>query len=304
VGASGEVVVIVNPKSGRGGRGSASGGEARVALARAVLGERARAGRVEVTQSSGHARAIALGAASSGAGLVVAWGGDGTVSEVGAALAFGGTPLGIVPGGSGNGLARALGISLSPRRALEQALGGAPRAIDAGELAGRLFFNVAGIGFDAHVARIFNRSGHRRGFNRYLATSLIELFRYQARRYVLRFADRTIERRALMIVLANGNQYGNGARVAPQARLDDGVIDLVIVEPESPVRNVLRARYLFDGSIARRPGVLMERVTAVSIDSETRRMAFHADGESIEHEGPLDLRVHRHALNVVVPPAD
>jgi diacylglycerol kinase family enzyme len=230
----------------------------------------------------------------------VVWGGDGTVNEVGRALAFGPVALAIVPGGSGNGLARTLGISTSAPRALQQALAGTARRIDAGEIAGHLFFNLAGLGFDAHVARIFNDGGHRRGFARYLGTSLVELFRYRSERYgIASGSGERVERRALMVVVANGSQYGNGARVAPDARLDDGLLDLVVIESHSPWRDLLRARYLFDGSIAGRPGVSLTRVEHASIENGAGPVSFHADGESLEHTGAFAVRVHAGALLVV-----
>ena len=120
--------------------------------------------------------------------LVFAWGGDGTMNEIASELAFSTSALAMIPGGSGNGFARGLGVSLSPRRAIEQAVRGKERLIDAGEIGGRLFFNVAGIGFDAHVARLFNERGLRRGFLAYVTTSLVELFGYRS--VVVRDQDR------------------------------------------------------------------------------------------------------------------
>ena len=297
------IVVIINPLSGPGRRDAAARGRDRSALATRALEEAGRSGRVEVTTHAGHGRELALAAAADNAPLVVAWGGDGTVNEIGGALAFGPTPLAVVPGGSGNGLARTLGVSMSPRRALRQALSGAPaRAIDVGEIAGRLFFNVAGVGFDAHVARIFNHPDNRRGFTRYVRTSMVELFRYQSVPYAIRSdGGEPFERRALMVVLANGSQYGNGARVSPDARLDDGLLDLVVIESQSPWRDVLRSRHMFDGTIARRAGVLLTRVERVSIENGVGPLSFHADGESLEHDGPLEARIHRAALQVVAP---
>jgi YegS/Rv2252/BmrU family lipid kinase len=297
-----EVVVIVNPMSGPGRRDIAARGRQRASIARRTLDEAGRSGRVELTARPGHARELAREAVSQGVSLVVAWGGDGTVNEIGTVLAFGQTALGIVPGGSGNGLARTIGISRNPARAFRQAFTGVTRPIDAGEIAGQLFFNVAGIGFDAHVAQLFNRPGHRRGFSRYLKTSFVELFRYEAQRYAIGAdGDTAVDVEALMVVLANGAQYGNGARVAPDARLDDGLLDLVVIESRSPWMNVLRSRHLFDGTIARRAGVTLTRVERVSIANGAQVIAFHADGESLEHRGRLDVRVHRGALNVVMP---
>jgi diacylglycerol kinase (ATP) len=302
IASSESVVVIVNPRSGPGRRDMAVRGRRRAELARRALDEAGRSGRVEVTTHAGHAGELARAAAAGGAALVVAWGGDGTVNEVGGQLAFGPVPLAIVPGGSGNGLARTLGVSLNPARALRQALGGMARVMDAGEIAGRLFFNVAGVGFDAHVARIFNRPGSRRGFSRYMTTSMTELFRYEPRRYrVEADGGAPFDRRALMIVVANGAQYGNGARVSPDAQIDDGLLDLVVIESQSPWRDVLRTRHLFDGTIARRAGVQLTRVERVTIAESSGPMSFHADGESLEHAGPLEVRVHRQALRLIVP---
>ena len=114
-----------------------------------------------------------------GARLVIAWGGDGTLNEVGSALAFTETPIALVPSGSGNGLARELGVNRRPERAISEALRAAPRAIDAGELGGRLFFNAAGIGLDAHLARCFDTDGGRRGLAGYVRITARELWSYR-----------------------------------------------------------------------------------------------------------------------------
>ena len=111
---------------------------------------------VFVTERPGHARQLAAVAANRGARLVLAWGGDGTINEVACALAYHDVPLGIIPAGSGNGLARELGVALKPETAIAEALKAEPRRIDTGDLDGRLFVNIAGIGFDAHVAAQFN----------------------------------------------------------------------------------------------------------------------------------------------------
>ncbi len=150
---------------------------------------------------------------------VVAWGGDGTINEVASALAFGGTALGIVPSGSGNGLARELNVPRDPGGALRTALTGATRTIDAGELGGRLFFNVAGIGFDAHLAALFNRSSSRGGL-RYVATTIRGILGYEPSYYRLRSSDVAISRTALIVALANSRQYGLNAQIAPVARPD------------------------------------------------------------------------------------
>jgi diacylglycerol kinase family enzyme len=231
------------------------------------------------------------------------------MNEIGSELAFSTTALAMIPGGSGNGFARGLGVSLNPRRAIEQAVRGKERLIDAGEIGGRLFFNVAGIGFDAHVARLFNERGLRRGFLAYITTSLVELFGYRSASYRINIVDETVQRDALMVVVANSPQYGNGAQVAPHARPDDGHLDLVVMPPGSPFRNMWRARRLFDGHVPRVPGVMLRDVETMRISNGAANGAaapngalwFHADCEVVKGEAPLDIRIHPHALRVRVP---
>ena len=294
-------VVIINPMSGTGHTSPEARGQQRAALAREVLDRLDVPYRILLTERPGHGALLARQVYDEGASLVCAWGGDGTMNEIASELAFSEVPLGVIPGGSGNGFARELGISLKPERALIEAVQGAERILDAGEIGGRLFFNVAGLGFDAHVARCFNERGKRRGFVAYLTTSLVELFTYRAASYHIAVEDESFDRSALMVVVANTAQYGNGARVAPQARPDDGHLDLVVVDPGTPLGNVWRARRLFDGSLPTSPGVMMREVEALNIRSTNGALWFHVDGEPVQGTRSLDVRVHPRALRVRVP---
>lgn len=141
-----ETVVIINPASGPGIAGIEERSRYRTSLARQTLERLGVPHRIELTRERDHAAALARAAVAAKAPLVFAWGGDGTMNEIAAELAFSTTALAVIPGGSGNGFARGLGISLNPRRAIEQAVRGKERVIDAGEIGGRLFFNVAGLG--------------------------------------------------------------------------------------------------------------------------------------------------------------
>jgi diacylglycerol kinase (ATP) len=304
-----ETVVIINPASGPGGGGIEERTRYRTSLARQTLERLGVPHRIELTRERDHAATLARAAVAAKAPLVFAWGGDGTMNEVASELAFSTTALAMIPGGSGNGFARGLGLSLNPRRAIEQAVRGKERLIDAGEIGGRLFFNVAGIGFDAHVARLFNERGLKRGFLAYVTTSMIELFGYRAASYAIDIADETVQRDALMVVVANSPQYGNGAQVAPHARPDDGHLDLVVMPPGSPLKNMWRARRLFDGHVPRVPGVMLRDVETMRISNGAANGAaapngalwFHADGEVVKGVAPLDIRIHPHALRVRVP---
>ena len=146
---------------------------------------------VQVTERVGHGRELAAAAASAGARLVIAWGGDGTISEVASALIGSNAALGIVPAGSGNGLARELGIARRPAAAIADAVRATPLPIDVGDVDGRYFVNTAGIGFDAHVASRFARA-RRRGFLGYVnltARALATQERTHRRREPLRKRD-------------------------------------------------------------------------------------------------------------------
>ena len=267
-------------------------------LARRVAAECGARADVFVTERPGHARELAQTSRDAGARLVVAWGGDGTVNEVAASLAFGDAALGIVPGGSGNGLARALDMSLDPAAALSAALRGTPRAIDAGELGGRLFVNVAGIGFDAHVAARFNAPGNRRrGLAGYVALVAREARRYAAGRYTIITPDARASVRALFVVLANGSQFGNRIHIAPRARVDDGALDLVIVEEHSRLATLWSMRRLITGSVDRAPQWSSRAIRQARIESDAPMM-FHVDGEPVQGGTTLEARVHAGALQI------
>src|SRR5262249_34444566 len=151
------IAIIINPIAG-GARPEVA--RMRAELAVAVIEQHGETADVVVTERAGHARWLAKAAVNRGARLVIAWGGDGTINEVASALAFGEIPIGIIAAGSGNGLATDLGIDRHAERAITDAMHATPRPIDLGELDGRLFANVAGVGLDAHVASRFNTAGN------------------------------------------------------------------------------------------------------------------------------------------------
>lgn len=285
--------VIINPVAGPAGHRPAD----RVELARAICGAHSLNPRVVLTERPGHARQLAADARRAGSPLVIAWGGDGTVNEVAAALAFGPTPLGIVPAGSGNGFARALGLPRDLAAALRTAAAGAERAIDVGQLGDRLFFNVAGIGFDALVACRANDRSRRRGIGRYVAGAFRECLRYEPLTYTIDADGASQQLRAMLIAIANGPEYGYGARIAPGATLDDGVLDCVIVEPRGIARGLWDARRLFSGAMAGAPRVRLVRFSNATITPSADCLA-HVDGEPFAVTGRLDVTIHPGALRV------
>jgi len=295
-----KVAVIINPIAGaaRGRRSPATD----VERAWRLLKTHGADGDISLTERPGHATEVARDRVAGGCALIVAWGGDGTVNEVASALVNQDAALGIVPGGSGNGLARELGVPRDPEAALRLALTGRERTIDAGEIGGRLFFNLAGLGFDAVVARRFNEGG-RRGVARYAALTLRELWRYEGARYTVTCDGERppLEHRALMLVLANSRQYGAGALIAPDARVDDGRLDLVVIDTRHPVASLWNLPRLFTGSLGGVRGVLMRPVRHVAISSSAP-IPLHVDGEHVTAGASLSARVLERVLRVRTRP--
>jgi YegS/Rv2252/BmrU family lipid kinase len=289
------IAVIINPVSG-GVRPAAA--RRRAELASAIVDRHGDPVEVFVTERPGHARELARAAAHRGARLVVAWGGDGTINEVASALAFREVPLGIVPAGSGNGLARQLGINPHPAQAIRDAIAAEPRLIDLGEIGDRLFVNVAGVGFDAHVAARFNEGGpRRRGFLTYAGISAQALWRYAPTVYAIETESGRLQTRAMLIAVANSAEFGNGACIAPGARVDDGLLDLVIIEPRPLIRTICQLPRLFTGTIDHAPGYRRQRIGRATLESE-EPMVFHVDGEPVSGGTSLRIRVHPGALYV------
>lgn len=295
------VIAIVNPISG-------AGADTTVAARRAAMLRDAAERRgipldIRFTERGGHARELAAAAVAAGATLVLAWGGDGTINEVGTALMGTETVLGVVPAGSGNGLAAALALPRDPPGAIAAALDGETRLIDAGVMAGRPFFNVAGVGFDAHVARLFNeRARGSRGRWPYVSIGVREGCRYAASDYLISLDGRSRRVRALLIVFANGREFGMGARIAPQAELDDGLLDATVIEDRSVLARFRDVPYLALAMTHRARGVTVSRISSATIETDGP-IAIHLDGEPASVERRLEVGIVPGALRVKVPRA-
>jgi diacylglycerol kinase (ATP) len=253
---------------------------------------------VLLTEGVGHARELAKSAVRRGARLVLAWGGDGTINEVVSALAFDDVPFGIIPAGSGNGLARELGVHPRPERAIADALQAVARPMDVGEIDGRLFANMAGIGFDAHIAAAF-ATATRRGLAGYAAITARALRRYVSLHYRVTVGGVETAHRAILVTIANSAQFGNNAYIAPGARVDDGELDLVVLEERSRIATLCHMPRLFNGTVGRVPGCTIRRIREVTIESD-QPMAFHVDGEPVAGGTHLRARIHPGALMVAV----
>lgn len=292
------IVAIINPISGAGADRATS--ERRIAAIKDEAQRRGLSVDVHVTTRAGHARELAAASAASHVDLVIVWGGDGTINEAGAGLVGSSTTLAVVPAGSGNGLAAALGAARDANAALTTAFDGSTRIIDAGVMAGRPFFNIAGIGFDARIARLFNERGAgRRGPLPYIVIGLREGCLYSGVEYRVDLDGDRRQVRAFLVAFANGREYGIGARIAPQAELDDGLLDATIVEYRPLLARFWDARHLALGTAHRAASVFTKRVTHAVVESDGA-MEFHVDGELGSVDRRIEVKILPAALKVRV----
>lgn len=186
---------------------------------------------VHHTQYAGHAVALAKEAVAKQASAVIAVGGDGTVNEVLQGIGLSGIPLGIIPMGSGNGLARHVGIPLHPMEAMAALVNSEIQAIDLGQVNEFYFISNCGVGYDAHIAeRIKTRN--RRGLLMYIQETLLGFFGHKSETYTITLDNNLqITQQAFMLNVANGREFGYGFTIAPQAALQDGMLDVLLLKP-------------------------------------------------------------------------
>lgn len=255
---------------------------------------------VSYTQERGHAYDLATQAVNLGKDYVIAVGGDGTVNEVARALIYENSALGIIPVGSGNGLARHLGIPLNPVLAIEVINQQNKYLIDAGKANGRAFFCTAGIGFDAHIGRMFSMST-KRGFNTYVKTVLQEFLQYRSHTYYVKVdEEEEFSKEAFSITFANAAQFGNNAYISPEADISDGKLDLCLIK-KYPKRVALHlGMRLFNKSIHKSRFVTIKKVDSVIIKCPDAD-CFHLDGEFLNLQGDLEVQVIPRCLNILTP---
>ncbi|MFT3862711.1 MAG: diacylglycerol kinase family lipid kinase [Solirubrobacterales bacterium] len=285
-------VLLVNPSSG-GGRG-----QRLLPRVEAALDERRAVFRVVRTKSLEHGVAKALRAVEAGETPIVL-SGDGMIGAIGGAMAGAEMPLGIVPGGRGNDLARVLGIPDEPEAAVEVVLAGHSRAIDVGEANGRPFLGIASVGFDSVANRIANES-RLRGNLVYLWAALRTMASWKSARFTIAIGERRTRLEGYDVVVANNRAYGGGMFIAPDAELDDGEFDVVTIADMGKFRALYNLTKVFKGTHVGIPEVSVVRASRLSL-SASRPFAVYADGDHLT-DLPADLRIIPRALRVLVPP--
>src|ERR1700757_673472 len=228
---------------------------------------------------------------------VVAVGGDGTVNEVAKNVANTNIVLGIIPRGSGNGLARTLGIPQKAVEAIKRVETGKVKTIDHGFINGRFFSCAAGIGFDAHICELLAGS-KTRGLMSYVTISLKQFLSYRAKEYTIQTNNETFKTKAFLIAFANAGQYGNDFYIAPQAKMDDGLIDIVILKPF----NVFSACDIFVKVLSKKAHKAKSIVTFSAKEFKIKNensTAIHFDGEPGAVETEIEVRINPQSLKVI-----
>ncbi len=288
------LVLLVNP---------ASGGGRTLSLLPAVereLDQRRAVFRVETTRDSEHAVAEALRAVDTGE-IPVVMSGDGLVGIVGGALVGTEQPLGIIPGGRGNDLARVLGIPSDPVGAIDVLDAGQTRVIDVGEANGQRFLGIASVGFDSDANRIANETRLVRGNLVYAYAALRALFAWKPARFTVGAGEDRLRFTGYTVAVANSKAYGGGMLVAPDADLSDGEFDIVMVGEVRKLRFLANLPKVFKGTHVENDEVRVFRAPYLEL-SASRPFAVYADGEHLT-DLPASLRIIPAALRVIAPPA-
>jgi YegS/Rv2252/BmrU family lipid kinase len=251
------------------------------------------------TEYAGHAVELTVQSVKDGADIIVAVGGDGSVNEVVNGLKGSNVKLGIIPLGSGNGLARFLKIPFQIKAAIDLINCGKYTSVDTVSVNERLFLSIAGIGFDALVAKRFAKY-HKRGFWSYFTIATKEYRMYRPKKYQLSLNGETIKRRALMIVFANSDQFGYNTSIAPYAKIDDGMIDVCIVKKIPVYKMLFFIQLLFLKQLYKTNYLEIIQTNELWIERK-RNKVVNIDGEPVKLSKKLHVKVNHLALNVIIP---
>lgn len=286
-----DILFIINPNSGN--------KKAKSEIPQLIenqLDKRLFNSKIIQTEYAGHATKITEDAVRKQVEIVVAIGGDGTVNEIAKVAVGTDTTVGIIPMGSGNGLARELGISMTPSKAIEQLNQASRIKIDSCEINENPFFCTAGVGFDAHCAEVFSKLSSR-GLRNYIKVGLQEYWKYKP----LQITFAGLDYQVFSMTFANARQFGNDALVAPSATIDDGFIDCTILNPHPFLAAPLLIGQLFNGTLPDSQYVEAFRGKKFTVNSE-KNFLIHYDGEPMQlSTNELKVRVFEKSLNVMMP---
>ncbi|HYH54392.1 MAG TPA: diacylglycerol kinase family protein [Solirubrobacterales bacterium] len=286
------LTLLVNPSS--------AGGKTLKLLPRveAALDARRAVFRVERTRSLEHGVELALRAIELGEVPVVI-SGDGLLGAVGGAMAGSETPLGLIPGGRGNDLARALGIPSDPEAAVDVILGGRSRTIDVGEANGKRFLGIVSVGFDSECNRVANETHFLRGNWVYAYSMMRTLLGWRPARFTIASGGERRRISGYFVAVANNSVYGGGMYIAPEAKLDDGEFDVVSIGESGKMRFLWGLRDVLKGEHLAKEEVSVFRTPRLELEA-SRPFPVYADGDHLT-DLPVSLRVLPRCLSILVP---
>jgi diacylglycerol kinase (ATP) len=248
------------------------------------------------TAGVAHARNLAAEAATE-YDIIVAVGGDGTVNEIASGLIGTSTTLGVIPFGSGNGLSRFLGIPMGVVEAIKNINNAHTATIDAGTLNGKYFFNMAGMGFDAHISEVFSHD-KKRGFGAYIKSSFKEVNNYRSELYQLTIDGRPYAKRAFMLSFANSSQYGNNAHISPHASVQDGLLDVCVVKPFPLFMFIVMGVRMFTKTTPGSKYVEIIQGKDIKVKRE-KEGPIHLDGEPQIMGADLEIKILPAAVKII-----
>jgi diacylglycerol kinase (ATP) len=252
-----------------------------------------------LTTGPGDATQIAANGTAGGFDIVAAVGGDGTVNEVASGLINSDTAMGIIPLGSGNGVARSLGLPVDVKKSIQLLLNANVITIDTGLINDLPFVGVAGLGYDANVGAKFQEFGHR-GPVPYFIIGVKEFLKYEPVQVSLDLENESGLFSPLLVAIANTKQYGNGAIIAPGASPTDGYLNVCVIKSVSLTRAIKLMQKLFNGSINEAVEYKQYKIKQIKINTSTDQTCIHTDGEPKTVTGDLDIRIKEKSLRVCV----
>ena len=255
---------------------------------------------IRETEYAGHAYEIAKESKEQGIDIVVAVGGDGTVNEVGRALVHSNTALGIIPTGSGNGLARHLLIPMKIKGAIQVLNDCEITDLDYGIINDHPFFCTCGVGFDAFISEKFAEAG-KRGPITYLENILKEGLKYEPETYEIEAENGTIKKKAFLISCANASQYGNNAYIAPQASMSDGMIDVIIMEPFDALEASQISIEMFNKTLDKNNKIKTFRSKEIKIYRKAPGV-IHYDGDPIDTGKEIVVTLKEKGIKILTNP--
>ena len=287
------ILFIVNPISGKKKKNNID------EILHGILDNTSINFEIKYTEYAGHANKLA----SENVGkynTIIAAGGDGTVNEVARALILKDTVFGIIPLGSGNGLARSLKIPVNTVKAVENIVNGNVKKIDSGIVNEKPFINISGIGFDAEVAHLFNKS-KTRGFKTYFNVVAKKFSSYKPHECIIRIKGQDdIITKPFLVSFANSSQWGNNAYISPISNQEDGLLEICILEKFPIAITPFLVGRLFLKNIHNSPFMNIFQTDACELQFKNK-VKGHIDGEPVQFDNTLKIKILKHSINIITP---